>query len=214
MSWTGVTVMLEVGDDLAAVPVSHRHLLTPEVRSVFADPTGHFAAVRDRSPVPKMRKWFDRVLKKWDIELWLEVGIRGKLERAGFFLAGGKVLPAIVGLPVPFDANLYPEPLAAFYRLVGFVSLIGLMSGGGVDPPDGEHTLADHWSADPPAVDPATTRVIGGSLCGDAMVCTAEGRCGWWNHETGRVALTGMSAEFLDGVFADLLAGRHPECPR
>lgn len=208
----GVTVKLDPGDDLAAVPASHRQLLTPEVRAAFANPPGHFQAVRDRSPVPNMRKWFDRVLKKRQVELWLEVGVPGEAERAGFFLAGGKVTPAIVGLPVPFDAALYPEPLAAFYRLVGFVSLIGLMFAGGIDRPPGG-TLADVWSANP-VVDAATTRIIGGSLSGDMMVCAAGGRCGWWDHETGRVKLTGTAAEFLDGVFADLLAGRHPECPR
>lgn len=48
----GESVILVAGDDLAQVPESHRDLITPRIREVFADPAAHFTRIADECPFP------------------------------------------------------------------------------------------------------------------------------------------------------------------
>ncbi len=215
----GTTVWVGFDDDLAEVPETHRHLLTPEVRAVFTDVATFLENIRDRSPVPNMRKWFDRLIEDGVGSLVLEVGDPADImKRAGFMLSADGMRGAIVGPPRPFAEGLYPRELAEFYRLVGFVDWARLMYAGKIECPcrkDSEPSTLGYFSYagyHGLPVEPKKALLIGGNLCGDQMWCSRDGRHGgWWCHESGHVRVIGTAGELLDWVFGELLADRTPE---
>ena len=60
----GSQVILTAGDSLDDVPESHRAILTPAARAVFADPHGYFAEIADLPSFPTFRNWLRTELRK------------------------------------------------------------------------------------------------------------------------------------------------------
>jgi hypothetical protein len=54
----GTTVELRAGDDLSEVPESHKDIVTPEIRTVLADPAAHFRKIAALCEISSLAKWF------------------------------------------------------------------------------------------------------------------------------------------------------------
>lgn len=67
----GVTVTVEPGDSLDAVPASHRGQITAAIRRGFANPRAYLRQTADLCQFPKMAEWLRAVTEPndWCLEL-------------------------------------------------------------------------------------------------------------------------------------------------
>jgi hypothetical protein len=112
----GKTVVLVAGDSLDKVPKSHRDIITPQVREVFADPPGHFRRIADACPFPQMAVWLRALLAEDVWYLALHRGDPPHLTAAGFGWPSETVLDAEITpsrgkVPrgLPHSAQLKPQ---------------------------------------------------------------------------------------------------------
>lgn len=209
----GTWVTLGPGDSLKAVPRTHRHLLTPEIKAWWKDPVRAARRVADRAVAPNMGRWFRRMADEgnWRLELHRMDGV--DVTAAGFNWSCPGIRGAEVGPPTAQPLPKYlPPGLADYYRLVGYVDWMGFGAAGGLEGPGPHTSLAgfnfDYHGAD---VDPARAFVIGWSPCGDMVVCTVDGRGGWLNHETHEIRPLGSVLDTIDWVYGELLSDRGPD---
>jgi hypothetical protein len=207
----GQTVTLAGGDDLRKVPKSHRHLITSNIRTAFADPTQYFRDVADQCRFPQMARWLRALLAENQWALQLHRGY-GKHASAGFCWRSENVRCAMIGLPSDLDLSGYPASLQEYYSLVDVVDWDGVWVSrsprrGRGDPPLTVFRF-DYYGAE---VDLDETFVWGYSPCGDMLIYTADGRGGWLNHESHQIHLLGTIADAINWVYSELLANRCPE---
>jgi hypothetical protein len=207
----GETAVLRAGDRLAAVPRSHRRLLSAPVRAVFGDVPSHFTEIAARCPFPNMGRWLRSLVESGRWELQLVRGPDGADIRAGFHWTSDRVRGATVTLPVEHTYEL-PATLRKYHALVNEVDWMGWPAAGGlwgvgawVSP----GAFAFDFRGDP--IDPRRTFQLGGSLCGDMLVFTLDDRAGWLRLGSHEVRMIGSIADAIDWVFGELLARRVPE---
>src|SRR5688572_27083831 len=96
----GQTVYLDASDALDVVPESHRDMITPAVRRVFADPAQHFLEVADRSQIPELALWLRSLVSGGDWRLLLHEGFMcDRSSLAAFHWRSTSVLSAMISLP-------------------------------------------------------------------------------------------------------------------
>lgn len=208
----GETAVLVAGDSLAAVPESHRGLITPAIREAFVNPPAYFAAMANRCPFSQMSQWLRALVATGRWELHLNQGEPEEWTLAGFDWTSDGVRGATVELPDSADLTCFPEELRRYYSLVSEVSWNGFGCAGGLSGAGGGPPLTFfpfEYHGDP--VDLAASFVWGFSPCGDVVVFTQDGRGGWLNHETYQIHLLGTIGEAVNWIFAELLAKRGPE---
>jgi hypothetical protein len=217
----GVSIAVFSTDDLSEVPEPHASLITDEIRAVFEDAPRYFKAIAKRSPFRSLTKWLNALISKGGWWLSIETGNApgASYNQIGFdwhSKSKSKSKPirgAIVGLPRKFDPANYPRGYVDFYSLLGFVDWMSLPYAGklydaGVDTPLSRLGYKNYRGI---AIDPATTRILGDSPCGDMMIYTADDRGGWMCHENAHIHIMGSTADLINWVFDELLADRVPE---
>jgi hypothetical protein len=211
----GTRVTLGPGDSLKSVPRSHRHLVTPEIKSWWADPVRAVRRVADSAVTPNMGHWFRRMADDGSWELRLHVADGVDVSGAGFRLSCAGIRGAEVGPPTTKPLAKYlPPDLAGYYRLVSFVSWGGFGTVGGLTGPTGHTPLSmfskEYHGAD---VNPARTFVFGTDAGGGMhmVICTTDGRGGWLNFSEGEIILLGSVLDTIDWVYSELLADRGPD---
>jgi hypothetical protein len=208
----GTRVVLRQGDSLRSVPRSHRRLVTAEIEAWWTDPVRVVRGIADRAVTPNMGQWFRRMADNGSWCLELHKSTHGAMG-AGYGLSCPGIRGAEVAPPPakPVVKHL-PAGLLDYYRLVGRVHWMGFGAAGGLDGLDGHMPLTafgfNYHGAD---VELASTFAFGCSLCGDMIVCTADGRGGWLCHENGEIRLLGSVLYTVDWVYGELLADRCPD---
>lgn len=205
------TVTLREGDDLGAVPRSHRKLLTPELRTWWNDPRGAMGRVAEAGLGPNTEQWFRTMAERGEWVLNLHKTTYD-LNSAGFQVSASEVRGAEVGPPSgePLAESL-PAELAAFYRLVGYLRWADFGTAGGLEAVNSHTSLRTYaYLFEGMEFDPAGAFLFGWGGSGDMLFYTADGRAGRFSHETGEVALMGSVVEAREWVFDELLAGRRP----
>lgn len=214
----GTRVTLGPGDILKAVPRTHRHLLTPEIKAWWKDPVRAVRRVADEAVTPNMGRWFGRMADEENWRLELHIADVVTVTAAGFNWSCPGIRGAEVSPPTakPLAKNLPPRlaEFADYFRLVGYVDWGGFGASGGLSGPSGHMPLTafakDYYGAD---VDPAGTFVFGTNT-GSGMnmvIYTADGRGGWLDFESGEIVLLGSVLDTIDWVYGELLADRSPD---
>jgi hypothetical protein len=211
----GDTVVVEPGDDLTDVPPSHLDLITPQIRKAFADPVQCFRDIAGRSQFRELSRWLNALIEDgaWELEL-----NRGALEderrswtMTGFRWMTRSVHDAVVGLPSPPGANSFPNTLADYYELVGFVHWSVFGGAGGLDGAD-SHTPITEWPHYANLQDnPHELFAWGWGYGGDMLVYSTRDRGGWLGHETGAIHWLGSIEDAINWVFAELSAAKAPD---
>ena len=208
----GTDVLLAPGDTLKDVPKSHQHLLSDEIRAVFADPLLHLADVIARCPFSAMRQWLEALHKAADWELVVHMPSYGD-GTAGFDWRSQKVRGAIIQPSCGVLAFGHrPAELNTYYTLVNGVYWNGFGAAGGMSGSSSHLKLSLIYSkpvGDP--IDPEQTFLWGSSPCGDCLVWTSDSKAGWYALGSHKVHLLGSVADTINWVFAELLAHRCPE---
>ena len=207
----GTSVLLVEGDDLASVPDSHMHLLSPQLRDAFRDPVSRFRDIAERCPFPEMARWLNALIDDpfWILEL--NQGDPQQFTSAGFYWLSETVRSASIDLPS--DARYdYPPALADYYSLVGRVDWTGFGCAGGLDGA-GRHTplRTFPYKYHGAEVNPDDVFVWGWSPCGDMIIWSKDGRGGWMSHETGHIHMLGTIEDLINWLFAKLVADECPE---
>ncbi|MBN2293735.1 MAG: hypothetical protein JXM70_15010 [Pirellulales bacterium] len=207
----GTTVILQAGDDLASIPDSHSHLLTPQLQAAFPDPVACFQQIAQKCPFPEMTRWLNALVEQSNWELQLHQGDPTEWTAAGYCWYSESVLGAIIDLPGTGACD-YPKVLANYYSLVDSVRWNAFGYAGGLDGAGGHEPIRtfsyDYHGAD---VNPDDVSVWGWSLCGDMILWTADGRGGWMSHETGHIHLLGTIEETINWIYARLNDNEVPE---
>ncbi len=117
----GTSVILVAGDKLSKVPQSHRKLITPQMREVFADPVAHFMIVAEKCPFRAMAAWIRALVDQGEWELVLHQGYpelsAAAIRWLSYEVCSGEITPAH-GEP---SLDL-PPPLRQYYSLVDEVN--------------------------------------------------------------------------------------------
>jgi hypothetical protein len=128
----GKMVTLYEGDDLHAVPKSHKKLISPEIESWWRDPISAARTIAKDAITPRMGAWFLAMAEGgvWWLELH-KASHGGAAAGFHYFAAGirgAEVAPPKSGLSL----DDLPPDLAAYYRLVGTVDWMGFGAAGGL----------------------------------------------------------------------------------
>src|SRR5688500_14976641 len=99
------------------VTASHRQLITPAIRTAFADPISYVRNLADRCRFRQMAAWLRALLVEESWELQMHRG-SGSYASAGFRWCSERVRGAMIGLPTDPDLNKYPATLREYYSLV------------------------------------------------------------------------------------------------
>src|SRR6516162_3933672 len=110
----GTTVLCGAGDNLDEVPRSHRRLITPAIRKIFASPKTYFRGIAKKCQFPKMAEWLRAVTEEDDWKLELTVS-KDYGNRAGFEWRAKSVRGATIGLRRNVDLSDYPAEIQHYY---------------------------------------------------------------------------------------------------
>jgi hypothetical protein len=205
----GRTVICVAGDDLANVPRSHRKLITPTIRQVFANPKKHFQELATKCQFPKMAEWLRAVTEedRWELQL-----IRGRGEGfAGFYWYSNSVRDAAVALARGFDLRLFPPEMQHYYSLVDVVDPMGYGCAGQLRGADNVYPFYFPLEESPDIpVDLSRTHVWGDSPCGDILFITEDGRGGWFLMGPNEFHVIGTISETIDAVYSQMLMKKAP----
>jgi hypothetical protein len=210
----GKSVFLTAGDSLAKIPKSHRKLLTPRLREVFADPLAHFQKVADSCPFASMAAWLNALLTGGTWILALHQGDPATLTEAGFLWVSEEVLTAEITPSCGTKFPHQPPALRRYYSLVDGVRWMSFGCAGGLIGCQEYSSLADdfsHYEFHGADIDPAKTFVFGSSSCGDMLIYTEDGRGGWFCHENGKIHLLGTVEDTIQWIYGELLENRSPD---
>ena len=202
----GRSVFISVDDSLDDVPESHRDLITPTIRTVFVDPPAHFRKLVRRCPFRQMKAWLTAISADTDWELHLHRGDPPEWTAAGFLLAPADIQAALVAPSTGEVASNLPDVFKRYYALVDEIQWMPFGSEGRIWG-SGHPSI----STDSDEIDRDTTFVFGGSLGGDMLIYSADGRAGWLCHENGQPHWLGTIHETIDWVYGELLADRAPD---
>ena len=209
----GKIVILEEGDDLDAVPKSHRKLLTSEILAWWADPVRAMLNIADRAQSKPMRKWFRALAKHGDWELLLHKQAYTKATQAGFSfngpngVRGTEIVPPLSGLVL----DHLPPALAVHNSLVQLVDWMGFGCAGQLHGGTEYQPLELVVAGDHPEIDDEEAFVLAIGPCGDVLFFTTDDRAGWAAHDGPQTRMLGTVADAIDWVYSELLADRCPD---
>ena len=206
----GTSITLFADDDLDRVPASHRDLLTPNIRRAFTDPIAHFGDVAGECPFPRMTRFLRTLLRKKAWILTLHTSDRREWSEAGFMFFADKVTTVEIAPAREETPAEWPHALRTYHSLVGCVRWIPFGMAGDFDATS--MPLSDFpCEFRGMSVDPDRTFIFGGSLSGDMLFYTLDGRGGWFCHENGYLHALGTIEDTIEWVYGEFLAGRTPE---
>jgi hypothetical protein len=212
----GTTIELSAGDDLAKVPESHKDIVTPEIRTVFADPAAHFRKIATLCEIPSLAGWLSKLTEtgRWWLVLH-EGGFYDRETTAGFYWRSSAVTSAMISLPQPTLSPRMPDGFRHCYSLVDIVHWAEFGFSGGILGSQQHIPLAAFQVHRPKkkGFDPKKCVVWANSSCWDLLVHNDAGRCAFVSHESGRTHELGKVEQALEWVFAQLLDNRRPEFP-
>ncbi len=206
------SVILVPGDRLDKVPRSHRDLITPRIREVFADPIGHFGRVAEVCPFPQMGAWLRSLLAQGEWYLALHRGDPEHWTSVGFGWYSDTVRSAEITPSAGVAPMALPSALQRYYSLVDAVHWMGFGCAGGLEGAGGPTALTTFpLSYHGAKINPAETFVFGCSPGGDMLIYTEDGHGGWVCHENGKVHLLGTIEDMINWVYAELNSDRCPD---
>ncbi len=210
----GTTIELGAGDDLAEVPESHEDMVTPEIRTVFADPAAHFRKIAKLCEIPSLARWLSKLTEtgRWWLVLH-EGGFYDRETTAGFYWRSSAVTSAMISLPQPALSPRVPDGFRHYYSLVDIVHWAEFGFSGGILGSQQHIPLAAFQVSRPKkkGFDPKKCVVWGNSPCGDMLIHNDAGKSAFLSHENGKVIELGTVPGALDWVFEQLLTNRAPE---
>lgn len=205
---------IQPDEDLEQVPSSFSKLLTPEVRSVFADAPGYFRQVATRASHPALAKWLQALVDGgvWQLELfvWEVAGVA----EASFAWANESsgAYPASIQLPDKTDLSKFPPSIQQYYSLVGEVQWSPPGNAGQIFGSAGVLPVSrmSHFARE---LDPrvaSTTYTWGITLYGETFVFNEQGDAGWIAVGSD-VEIIGSVDEMLESIYGGLLEGKTPQ---
>ncbi|MEI8384189.1 MAG: hypothetical protein WCJ09_29035 [Planctomycetota bacterium] len=206
----GTTLVLAGGDDLSAVPESHRDIISDAVRDAFRDPVAHFSEIATRTTIPNLRNYLSNFIAsgRWAL-LLADTYMMDRATIAAFQWVHPGQHPCMLGLPVP-DCD--DDRFAPFYGCLSMAHWDSIGFAGGIVSYRKQIPIAAYGTSSTNPTFPAdTSTVFGNSSCGDMMVCNSSGDAGYLSHENGASYVIGTLPEMLDWIFGELLQGRTPE---
>jgi len=208
----GDTVFLTPGDQLDAIPESHRHLLTSAIQTTFEDPIGYFASVAAQSPFESVNEYLLELIQTRHWQLRLHTNGFNSRGIAAFAFGSNAVLPSeIAPAEQVSELTILPE-LAQFYSLLGWVHWTEYGAAGGIDRFE-DHTPCRNtgYKLKDESLQDQTVKVWGSTPCGDTYIYTRDGRGGLLSHETGQLHFLGSIEEAIDWIFNKLRQGTYPD---
>jgi hypothetical protein len=210
----GATVIVVAGDDLSAVPTSHREMISPAVRAAFNDPVAYFQKIAFRSQIPELTKWLTALIaeKKWTLLLH-EGFMFDRSLMAAFHWNCSHAVSAMISLPRESLSQRVPTGFRHYFSLVGAVHWDDFGCAGGLLDSQDQIPLAAFSTPRPKrkGFDPSKCVVWGNSIGGDMLIYTTAGKAGFLSHESGKVQALGTIEEALSWVFEKLAANSKPE---
>lgn len=209
----GLSTFDFIGDDLGAVPESHRGLVTPALARIFDDPAAYFLGVARRCPFANMAAWIRALVDEGVWALALHRSFREDWNAAGFCWWAEAVQGAEIAPPVRRPSGRNPPALARYHRVVDSVSWMPFGCSGGLYGHDGHEpltSLPEMYHGREAGLDPASTRLLGSDPGGNNLIVTADGRGGWMSVESGRIRLLGTIEATIEWVYGEMLANRSP----
>lgn len=210
----GTTIVLQAGENLDAVPESHRELVTPALGVAYADPVSHFGQIAERAQIAEFAKWLKALVAGGKWSLLLHEGFMMDREiLAAFQWHSREVRGAAISLSQESLSPRLPEAMRHFYSLVDVVHWDNYGFGGGILGQPQHIPLVAFSGLRPKrkGFDPKKCVVWGSSSCGDMLIYTTAGKAAFLSHENGKVNLLGTIEEALAWVFQLLLENRTPE---
>lgn len=206
----GVTIALRDGDDLDAVPQTHRGLVTETIRNAFRNPRNYFHTIAERTIVPNLARYLKKFVEsgRWQLIL-ADTYMMRRETVAGFRWSHPDQHSSLL---VP-TARLPPHPeLGVLYSDLEFVHWERIAFAGGLFAPPRLTTLRDYGlQSTSPLFPLESTTVFGNTSCGDVLVYNSQGQAGLISHENGACHKLGSVRDALGWVFAELAANRMPE---
>jgi len=206
----GTTLVLAEGDDLAAVPESHRDIVSDSVRDAFLDPVAYLSDIASRTTIPNLRKYLSNFVigGRWSLVL-AETYMMDRETIAAFQWLHPDQHACMLG---PSTGNCDDARFSAFYNDFALLHWGSIGFAGGILPYRDQITIADYGAKSSNPMFPAdATVVFGNSSCGDIMVCNADGDAGYLSHENGSSYVVGTFPEMADWIFDQLILSRTPE---
>jgi hypothetical protein len=206
----GTTLVLAEGDDLDAVPDSHRDIVTDVLRHTFRDPSAYFSELAGRTPIPNLQRYLSRFVSdgRWSL-LLADTYMMDRKTIAAYQWFHPDQYPCMFG-PSTGDCN--DRRFSTFYDGFSLVHWDSIGYSGGIVPYRGQITVANYGAPSiNPIFPPDSTVVFGISSCGDMMVCSTLGEAGYLSHENGASYVVGTFHEMLVWIFGELIENRTPE---
>ncbi len=206
----GTTLILAEGDDLDAVPDSHRDIVTAAIRNAFVDPASHFRQIAARTSLQNLRDYIAAFVDqgKWSLIL-ADTYMMKRATIAAFqwfhpSMYGCMFAPATTSPTDPQFAPLYADVAMAHWDSIGCA--------GGILPAHEHIPLSVYGAPSTNLVFPVdSSTVFATSPCGDMMIYNRHGDAGYLSHETGGSYVVGSVPEMLEWVFGQLMHDQLPE---
>lgn len=236
--WELLTI--EPHESLTNVPSQFDQLLTPNIRSVFADATVYFQNLSKNCPFPAMTAWLSRMFEagSWQLNLfhWEVAGSKwggfqwsaiSQALREGDIIivlddddatwrgSDNTAIPtgATICLPEAWDFDRFPPAIQKLHTLVGQIRWSNPGHAGSLKSPSDVRPVTEHFAfnGDPNGI-AGTTFAWGTTHCGETMVFNLDGRAGWMSS-SGRIDLEMTVEQMIDWLFGELLQGNEPARP-
>jgi hypothetical protein len=206
----GTTLILTDGDNLDAVPDSHRDIVTDAMRDAFADPLSHFRQIAARTPLHNLREYLTAFVEQGSWVLILADTYMMKRATLGAFQW---CHPSMYGcMFAPASSDPVDPRFASLYAHVGWVHWDSIGHAGGILPAHEHIPLSDYGAPSTNPIFPVdSSTVFATSPCGDMMIYNTHGNAGYLSHETGASYVVGTFSEMLEWVFGQLMRGQLPE---
>lgn len=208
--YRGTTLILATGDDLDAVPDSHRDLVTAAIRDAFADPKSHFGQIAAKTSLRNLRDYLSTFIDEGNWALILaDIYMRQRATISAFQWSH----PSMSGcLFAPASSAPVDSRFAALYTDFDLVHWSAIGYSGGILPAHEHIPLPVYGCSSTNARFPAeSSTVFATSPGGDAMIYNSQGDAGYLSHETGDSYVIGTIPEMLDWVFGKLMHDQLPE---
>lgn len=206
----GDTIILNAGDSLDDVPVSHSDIVTSELRAAFIDPPAYFNRIASHSQLASFGAYLNHLASEGRWSLVLADTYMMERRTIGAFQWSH---PCIRGAMIaPKSSLLGNSQFDTLYRDVAFVHWEQVGFAGGILPPDEHVSMQDYGiSSSHPQFDAVTSFVFANSDCGDVMVYSRDGTAGFVSHEDGKAYVIGSVCDSMEFIFTELLYNRAPQ---
>jgi len=206
----GTTLILAEGDDLDAVPDSHRDIVTDSVRAAFRDPIAYFSDAAGQTEIENLQLYLRNFTSggRWSL-LLADTYMMDRDTIAAFHWFHAGQYPCMFGTA---RCDCDDDRFASFYDDFSLAHWDSIGFAGGIIPLSNHITVDDFGIESPSSVfPPNSTTVFGSSSCGDMMVCNERGDAGYMSHENGQAYDVGSFPEMLNWIFGELVQNRTPE---